>query len=209
MRAASGSLDNFTDEDRWQWHAYEYGWRRVFRDDQAKRSPIDRGGDWFDEGLVLQAAAYFRKPADDAYRGRYQRERSPKVHPPSHPDAVRTACRSIPWNQLTGAEREFLGPDMDAMMANVQLNLGKVVGAPDLRHVATAAEAKPMAAAIDAELREAHAVLDRKGVAMSQSPRPAQREETPPMPPRAFTEPMGEPLPLDDDGYDQLDGIPE
>jgi hypothetical protein len=44
----------------WQYHAYDYGLRRVLQNDFSRVSPIDRNGRWFDEALVLDAEDLFR-----------------------------------------------------------------------------------------------------------------------------------------------------
>jgi hypothetical protein len=50
-----------SEDDRWLWHAYDYGWRRVVLDDVAKTSPIDRDGVWFDAALAYSAETFYRR----------------------------------------------------------------------------------------------------------------------------------------------------
>ncbi len=59
MKMAFGSLDGFADEDRWRFHAYDYAWQKFYRQNDAPTSPLDRGGDWFNEGLRNEAIAIF------------------------------------------------------------------------------------------------------------------------------------------------------
>ena len=49
-----------TDNLRRRWHAYDYGWRRVFIDDFKPRSVIDPKGEWYDAGLALLAEQMYR-----------------------------------------------------------------------------------------------------------------------------------------------------
>jgi hypothetical protein len=56
--------------DRWHFHAYDYGWRRVVLDDRSDQSPLDPWPrSWFDEHSVAVAEAYWRRrlnrPAPD------------------------------------------------------------------------------------------------------------------------------------------------
>lgn len=59
MKMASGSLDDFGEEDRWRFHAYDYAWQKFYRQTEAATSPLDRDGDWFNEGLRNEAIAIF------------------------------------------------------------------------------------------------------------------------------------------------------
>jgi hypothetical protein len=63
LEAAKWFFDRaFTDaETRYQWHAYDYGWRRVVLGDRRRLSPIDEGGVWFDARLADEAEAMFRR----------------------------------------------------------------------------------------------------------------------------------------------------
>lgn len=49
----------FTDPELWQWHAYDYGWRRVYLKDRNERSPIDEDGAWYDPALATAAERVF------------------------------------------------------------------------------------------------------------------------------------------------------
>ena len=59
MREADGSIDLFTDEDRWRWHAYDYAWRFFYLGDDRKFSSIDKDGDWFSMPLFDLAKTIF------------------------------------------------------------------------------------------------------------------------------------------------------
>lgn len=56
-----------TTEERWFYHAYDYGWRRVVLFDSSDQSHIDPDKLWFDARLAAQAEAmwrkHFRRPA--------------------------------------------------------------------------------------------------------------------------------------------------
>jgi hypothetical protein len=53
-------MGRLTDEERWFWHAYDYGWRIVQHNDLTRRSPIDPDGQWFDEHLAWTAELWWR-----------------------------------------------------------------------------------------------------------------------------------------------------
>lgn len=46
---------------RWHWHAYDYGWRRVFLANRNEFSPIDPEGVWFIATLADSAEEYYRR----------------------------------------------------------------------------------------------------------------------------------------------------
>jgi hypothetical protein len=53
--------------DLWQWHAYDYGWRRIMLQTRDDISPIDPQKKWFDPALAASAEIYyarkFKRPA--------------------------------------------------------------------------------------------------------------------------------------------------
>ncbi len=49
-----------TDAELWNFHAYDYGWRRVFLSNRVPMSPIDPDGRWFDEAGALEAERMFQ-----------------------------------------------------------------------------------------------------------------------------------------------------
>lgn len=46
--------------DRWNWHAYDYGFRRVVWDVYDRSSPLDPLGEWFNAALADAAEAFLR-----------------------------------------------------------------------------------------------------------------------------------------------------
>lgn len=89
------SLDGLTDEERLQWHAYDYAWRIVFK--HSSTSPIDPQRQYYSPRMVEDAlrclAAHFgmRTP----YRA------LPK---PTQPTTVRSNWRQIQRSDLSEAE---------------------------------------------------------------------------------------------------------
>jgi hypothetical protein len=59
LRLCEKSKDDLEERDRWRWHAYDYGWRRVFLFDRNPRSPIDPDGDWYNEEFADQVERMF------------------------------------------------------------------------------------------------------------------------------------------------------
>lgn len=55
----SEGYSGFTDAELWHWHAYDYGWRRVYLRDEKPISPIDDSGLWYDGTLADAAAGIF------------------------------------------------------------------------------------------------------------------------------------------------------
>lgn len=49
----------FTEAEKSEWHAYDYGWRRAYLSDRSERSPIDISGQWFDSVLADAAERIF------------------------------------------------------------------------------------------------------------------------------------------------------
>jgi hypothetical protein len=91
IEAAGWNLDRaLCEEDRWRWHAYDYGWRRVQLGDDARAAPIDPGGVWFDEVLAGMAEQFHARRRPD------QR--------PSNPDSVREDFERLHVRQWTRAE---------------------------------------------------------------------------------------------------------
>src|SRR5579883_3507536 len=50
---------HLTDENRWHWQSYMYGFRRVFMRDRAEKWAGDPDGKWFNDDLVTRAEALF------------------------------------------------------------------------------------------------------------------------------------------------------
>ena len=64
LKAAGYNTANaFPDElQRWQHHAYDYGWRRVYMNNREPTSEIDPLGTFFVEDLATRAEQMFRRP---------------------------------------------------------------------------------------------------------------------------------------------------
>src|SRR5271170_3944129 len=60
-RAALVGRKDLSDGEREQYHAYDYGWRRVMLSNFARTSPIDPEGAWFRPQPVEQAEAMYRQ----------------------------------------------------------------------------------------------------------------------------------------------------
>lgn len=106
-----------SEDDRWNWHSYDYGWRRVMLGDYGTVSPIDPGGEWFSLDGVMRAERFFREVF-----------KRPKLAPwskPSSPDAIRTDCRKIPATELTDAERDLIEPEISRMADEARANIAK------------------------------------------------------------------------------------
>ncbi len=43
---------SFTDPEKWEYHAYDYAWRRHFLNQDDQSSPIDRRGEWHDPRMI-------------------------------------------------------------------------------------------------------------------------------------------------------------
>ena len=58
----SRSYSGLTDTERWQYHAYDYAWRRTFlgNADEAA-SPIDPDRSWYDEASAAAAQRFFKR----------------------------------------------------------------------------------------------------------------------------------------------------
>lgn len=56
----TAGLTSLSDEDRWFWHAYVYGFRRAILESKTLTSPIDTLGRWYDENLATAAEHWYR-----------------------------------------------------------------------------------------------------------------------------------------------------
>lgn len=101
-RFAKGGIVNLTDPERWHWHGYTYGMRRVLMADFGKASPIDPLGDWYSDSIASAAETFYRK--------KFGRQVRQPFAPASYEDAVRTNWREIPGSQLTRAEMALAEP---------------------------------------------------------------------------------------------------
>ena len=55
-----GRYSSLSDAQRWNWHSYDYGWRRVYLHSTTNFSPLDPQEAWFDPQSVAMAEAMFR-----------------------------------------------------------------------------------------------------------------------------------------------------
>jgi hypothetical protein len=62
-KVKAGGYDNLTTDEKWQWHADVYGWRRARLGVSAdvRTSPVDPEGKWFDEGRITYAENHYRE----------------------------------------------------------------------------------------------------------------------------------------------------
>jgi hypothetical protein len=107
FKAGGYSWSALTHPERSQYHAYDYGWRRVVLDDAKRVSPIDQEGRWFDPYLIGQAEAMWRR----AHPEPKQPERAAMTPPPGLSDEE----RKLWWSQADEVERlrriAWAGPD--------------------------------------------------------------------------------------------------
>lgn len=94
-------------EERWFWHAYDYGFRQAYLGDQTRKSPIDRDGKWY--------AWHLAEPAEDFWRERFGLRKREEFPSATSQDAVRRDWRRIPSAELTAAERELAAPEFERM----------------------------------------------------------------------------------------------
>lgn len=110
--------------DKWLWHAYDYGFRRVVLGDMQPFSPIDALGEWFTADLVEAAEKFYRTIlGNNGGRREYE---SPARKPPE--DFVRSNWRQIRSMDLTTAEHELADPSIARMLERVNANLKKIAG---------------------------------------------------------------------------------
>lgn len=62
-----------TEAEQWEYHADNYGWRRVDRDDYSTTSPTDSGGDFYD-GPMAQVAEDWHRWRRSQHRPNRDRE---------------------------------------------------------------------------------------------------------------------------------------
>jgi hypothetical protein len=73
------NLDLLAEPDRWHWHAYDYGWRRVMLDEKVDQSPIDRYKRWFEPRLANVAEGFWRRALNKPL---------PVKHPPATAEEI-------------------------------------------------------------------------------------------------------------------------
>jgi hypothetical protein len=78
-----------TDDERWHWYAYLYGWRRIYPLNNERSMPTDPRGEWFNEPLTAKAAAMF---APEVWRPRPKPQISPADQAAHRGDLETAAC---------------------------------------------------------------------------------------------------------------------
>jgi hypothetical protein len=106
-RCRETGIDALADDDRWFWHAYVYGFRRVTLGIRERHSPVDPEGKWFAGHLADEAERY--------YAGRFGHRAAAAHKPPTHPDAIRTDWERIRRDDLTDAEVALALPGIESM----------------------------------------------------------------------------------------------
>lgn len=71
FKKAKGEWAIFSTDERWRYHAYDYGWRRFYYNDHSHSYALDENGKWYDPKLAYEA--------ERLYRGQ-QREKKPKLN---------------------------------------------------------------------------------------------------------------------------------
>jgi len=109
-----------TDKEKWQYHAYDYAFRKLALHDE--KSPIDPDRQWRDEGMIAAAAGIFgggaeaRNGAEDAAEGRAVIEEWARAKGYDSLDAY-AAARGIHW---TDAYLEKVKENMAAFGARTR-----------------------------------------------------------------------------------------
>lgn len=135
--------------DRWLWHGYDYGFRRVFLGDARALSPIDLDGKWFNGDLADSAERFYRV---DRVRHDPQRDAAilayrPGIKPPAW--EVRTNWRHLRYADLTDAERALATPDFERMTREAKAH---IAAAAEHMKFPGARPTRPRAAPVDPQL---------------------------------------------------------
>jgi len=113
------ALPELTEEDRWCWHAYIYGFRRVQLGQFANTSPVDEQGDWYNADMAARAERYYRQKLGVRAK--------PSEHPTAPYDTVRPDWKRIPATELTAAEHELADPEIARLSAKAQRDIAEIV----------------------------------------------------------------------------------
>ena len=109
---------NFTSQERLEFHAYRYGWRRKFLKDFEMRYPADPAGDWFDGVLVGRAFEF--------YGGKIERRERRPDPTPDDIDHVARVCNMVRKNLDRFAEntrKPFTDNDLGAVQAGLGISV--------------------------------------------------------------------------------------
>jgi hypothetical protein len=115
QRFAKGGIVNLSDPERWHWHGYTYGMRRVLMADFGRVSPVDPLGEWYSDSIASAAETF--------YRIKFGRQVRKKFVPASNLDAVRENWQEIPGNELTHAEMKLAEPHIRQMAGRARESL--------------------------------------------------------------------------------------
>lgn len=104
-----------SDEDRYRYHAYNYGWQRVMLGRMEPVEPLDPNGDWFIASMAERAEEYHRQKMRMRPKSRYK-------SPPFQEDqgAVRDNWPRLLLKDLTAAERALLHERIDEIMRRLR-----------------------------------------------------------------------------------------
>lgn len=127
-RVEAGGFAALDGQDKLEFHAYRYAWRRVRLHDFAQKYQCDQRGDWFDGVLVGRAVEF--------YGGIKREEKRPA---PSAEDIahVEECCRQFRANldRLAERNRAAFAGGADEALARLQRELG-VRSREELRQMA-------------------------------------------------------------------------
>lgn len=128
LETAGWNLERaFTEQERWCWHAYDYGWRRAQLGDYRRFSPIDPdkgdgSGEWFDAGYAAETERFWRK--------KLGRLLPAKLASPGSQETVRPDWRSITAHDLTEAEHRLADPEIARMAQEAADNIARIKHIP-------------------------------------------------------------------------------
>jgi hypothetical protein len=115
-RVEAGGFAALDNQERLEFHAYRYGWRRRHLRDFAQKYQVDPKGDWFDGVLVGRAFEFYGGKVE-------RRERRPDPSPEDIAHVERV-CAQIRANFDNFAERNrnaFADADLAAVRAGLGL----------------------------------------------------------------------------------------
>jgi hypothetical protein len=108
-----------SNEDRWCWHAYIYGFRRVQLRQFDKTSPVDGEGHWFNADMADRAERYYRQKLGIRPK--------PGDRPTARYDTIRPDWPRIPAPELTDAEHAIADPEITQLSREAQYGIAEIV----------------------------------------------------------------------------------
>lgn len=125
-------ISEMPDEDRYRYHAYNYGWQRAMLNRFDEFEPLDPDGDWYVANMADRAEEYQRKKM--GMKPRYKAQQKPL-----DPDTIRPNWKQLLPRDLTQAERKLALAFRDEIMRRYQsenpkgaAQLERIVGYGDL-----------------------------------------------------------------------------